>query len=175
MLYFKDVPVVIEPGVAALEVGLASVKKGKERLFFVPFERVAPCADNSVKLPFIMSSNFPHVFAMRKDVEKSPFLLVYDVAGKLSRVYTRDEQSGAWTRNETAPEQVGETVTHFSVRFSFDKPQNRDRFVALLNEIMSERQGGKSLPIPKVNALFKLLATADHGPVMLPVAIAKIA
>lgn len=173
MLYFKDVPVVIEPGVAALEVGLVSIKNGKERMFFVPFERVEPSCKHASKLPLVISSNFPHVFTMRKDLDASPFLLVYDMLGKLSRVYTREEKSGVWVRNEAAPEQVGDTVTQFSVRFSFDTAANRNQFVEVLDEIMTLRHAGRRLPRAKIDHMLELLTTADDGPVMLPVAIIK--
>ena len=173
MLYFKDVPVVIEPGVAALEVSIMSVSKGKERMFFVPFERVAPNSTNAEKLPLIISSNFPHVFTMRKDLDSSPFLLVYDMVGKLSMVYTREAKSGVWLRNEAAPEQVGDTVTQFSVRFSFDSVSNRNSFVETIDEIMAARHSGKRLMRSKIEYMLDLLMTADEGPVMLPVAVAK--
>lgn len=173
MLYFKDVPVVIEPGVAALEVGIMSVKNGKERLFFVPFERVEPNSANAEKLPLVISSNFPHVFTMRSDLDTSPFLLVYDMVGKLSLVYTREARSGVWLRNEAAPEQVGDTVTQFSVRFSFDTVANRNSFVETVDEIMSAYHAGKRVAKAKVERMLDLLMTADDGPVMLPVAVAK--
>lgn len=173
MLYFKDVPVVIEPGVAALEVSIMSVNKGKERMFFVPFERVAPNSTNAEKLPLVISSNFPHVFTMRKDLDSSPFLLVYDMIGKLSLVYTREAKSGVWLRNEAAPEQVGDTVTQFSVRFSFDSVANRNDFVNTIDEIMAARHAGKRIVRSRVEHMLDLLMTADDGPVMLPVAVAK--
>jgi hypothetical protein len=173
MLYFKDVPVVIEPGVGALEVGLVAVKDGEERLFFVPFERVTPTSENAHKLPLIMSSLYPHLFSMTRDLEQSPFLLVYDTFGKLSFVYTRDDRSYTWEKNETAPEQVGDTVTQFSVRFSFKTAKNRDVFMRHLDDIMAAKSSGKRLPQKKVGELFDLLMAASTGPVLLPVAVAK--
>jgi hypothetical protein len=173
MLYFKDVPVVIEPGVGALEVGLVTVKDGEERLFFVPFERVTPTSENSHKLPLIMSSMYPHIFSMTRDLEQTPFLLVYNNVGKLSFVYTRDKRSYNWEKNEASPEQVGDTVTQFSVRFSFKTAKNRDVFMRHLDEILAAKSSGKRLPQKKVGELFELLMAANDGPVMLPVAVAK--
>lgn len=173
MLYFKDVPVVIEPGVAALEVGLVNVKDGEERLFFVPFERVNPTSENVKHLPLIMSSLYPHIFSMTRDLEVTPFLLAYDNFGKLSFVYTRCPRSYAWEKNEAAPEQVGDTVTQFSVRFSFKTAKNRDTFMSVLSSSINAHNAGKRLSSKKIGQMLDLLSSADQGPVMLPVAIAK--
>jgi hypothetical protein len=110
---------------------------------------------------------------MRKDLDSSPFLLVYDMIGKLSLVYTREAKSGVWLRNEAAPEQVGDTVTQFSVRFSFDSAANRNDFVNTIDEIMTARHAGKRIVRSKIEHMLDLLMTADDGPVMLPVAVAK--
>lgn len=173
MLYFKDVPVAIEPGVGALEVGLVSVKNGDERLFFVPFERVVPTSENAAKLPLIMSSLYPHIFSMTANLDTTPFLLVYNTFGKLSLVYTRAEKSGVWEKNETAPEQVGDTVMKFSVRFSFDTAKSRDKFMQALDTAVTARASGKRLPAKAIGEMLDFLAAANDGPVILPVAVAK--
>lgn len=173
MLYFKDVPVVIEPGVGALEVGLVSVKNGEERLFFVPFERVTPTSENAHKLPLIMSSVHPHVFSMTPDLETTPFLIVYNNFGKLSLVYTRAPNSLAWEKNEAAPEQVGDTITQFSIRFSFKTAKTRDSFMRVLDDVIRARASGKKVSTKKLGDMLDLLVSANEGPVMLPVAVAK--
>lgn len=173
MLHFKDVPVVVEPGVGALEVGIVSVKNGEERLFFVPFERVTPTSENAHQLPLIMSSTYPHVFSMTKDLKTSPFLLVYNTFGKLSLVYTREAKSGAWEKNEAAPEQVGDTVTQFSVRFSFNKARDRDEFLRLLDSMIEARSSGHRVSSRKIGEALDLLIESNTGPVVLPVEVAK--
>lgn len=173
MLYFKDVPVVIEPGVAALEVAIVNVKAGVERLFFVPFERVTPNSDNAGKLPFIVSSAHPHVFTMHKNLDITPFLLIYNVAGKLAMVYTRDEAGGNWVRNDAAPEQVGDTITKFSVRFSFNSAKQRNNFLSTLDGLIDGYQTANKISRTKVAAVLDCLLDSDTGPVVLPVAVAK--
>lgn len=173
MLYFKDVPVVIEPGVAALEVAIVSVKNLVERLFFVPFERVVPSSATASKLPFVVSSANPHVFSMRADLDNSPFLLVYSAQGKLSAVYTRDKPAGNWVRNEAAPEQVGDVVTQFSVRFSFNSAAQRSQFVDTLDTLIASYQNENKIAKTQVINLLDALLESDTGPVLLPVAVAK--
>lgn len=176
MLYFKDVPVVIEIGAAALEVGVVQRTKNSERLFYVHFERVPLNKDTAEALPFVVSSSAPHVFTMAQDLSKSPFLLVYDYLGKLTTVYTREPKTGAWVKSDTAPEQIGDTVTLFSVRLSFDSPTTRDQFLASLNEIMDNYKDSKKISRNAVAALLNILdESTSSGPVVLPVAVAKIA
>lgn len=173
MLYFKDVPVVIEPGVAALEVGIISSVKKQNRLLFVPFERVAVNAESAEKLPMVVSSNAPHVFTMHRDLDVSPFLLVYDYLGKLSSVYSRAKPSGAWVRNDAAPEQVGDTVTQFSVRLSFNDQKSRDRFLDSLNNLVERYKTHDKVSRLDTLELIKLVTASRVGPVVLPIAIEK--
>jgi len=173
MLYFKDVPVVIEPGVGALEVAIMSVKNGVERLFFVPFERVTPNSDNAAKLPFIVSSIYPHVFSMHKDLDVSPFLLLYNNAGKLSVVYTREDPATGWVRNDAAPEQVGDVITQFSVRLSFNSVKQRNSFLNTLDSLIDGYQTANKISRTKVALLLDTLIDSNTGPVVLPVAVAR--
>jgi hypothetical protein len=184
MLYFKDVPVVIEPGVGALEVGVVQVqlssrpdKPGQksERLFYVPFERVNITSEISEQLPLIASSSAPHVFTMDSDIEKSPFLLVYDYLGKLRTVYTRDAKTGVWLKNDAAPEQIGDTITQFSVRLSFNSAQIRDDFLDTLDNIVNKYARNKKISRDAVVDLIGFVAKSKVGPVVLPVAVAKAA
>lgn len=177
MLYFKDVPVLIEIGTAALEVGIVQRTKKSERLFYVHFERVNLEKDTAEKLPFVVSSSGPHVFTMSQDLSKSPFLLVYDYLGKLATVYSREQKTGAWIRSDAAPEQVGDTVTLFSVRLSFESPAIRDNFLSLLSEITLQYKGANKISRRAVAALLDTidLTNAPATPVVLPVAVAKIA
>jgi len=173
MLYFKDVPVVIEPGVAALEVAIVNVKDGVERLFFVPFERVEPNSDNAAKLPLVISSSSPHVFSMHKNLDITPFLLIYNVTGTLAMVYTREDDSRCWVRNDAAPEQVGDTITQFSVRLSFNTAKNRNNFLHTLDSLIDGYQTANKISRTKVAAMLDTLIDSDTGPVVLPVAVAK--
>jgi hypothetical protein len=173
MLYFKDVPVVIEPGVAALEVAIVSNTDGQPRLFFVPFMRVEPNSSNAENLPLIISSTHPHIFTMHEDLAASPFLLVYDMVGKLAIVYTRDPVTRAWERNDAAPEQVGNTITQFSVRFSFNSVNHRARFLRTLDELTASYTRKNKLSRKKVESLLEALLESNVGPVILPVAVAK--
>lgn len=175
MLYFKDVPVVIEPGVGALEVGIVNCTKQNERLFYVPFERVDLNKSTAVKLPFVVSSSVPHVFTMDKNLDKSPFLLLYDYLGKLSTVYSRDEKTNVWVKNDAAPEQVGDTITQFSVRLSFNSVSSRDKFLTLLYDISKKYKKDNRI---SRNSVAKMLDALEEskvpGAVVLPVAVAKI-
>lgn len=179
MLYFKDVPVVIEPGVAALEVALYHKTTGGERLFYVQFSRVALTSETVNELPCILASSAPHLFTMTEDLKTSPFLLVYDYRGKLQSVYTRDRETHHWVRNDAAPEQVGDTVTQFSVRFSFNTATSREQFLAAFYELTDDyKTGGKkgkpTRDLPhKVRELVDLAAESSTGPVVLPIAVAK--
>jgi hypothetical protein len=173
MLYFKDVPIVIEPGVGALEVGIINNANKSERLFYAIFERVELSETTSEQLPFVASSSAPHVFTMSKNLDQSPFLLVYDYLGKLSYVYTRDPRSGAWLKNNAAPEQVGDTITQFSVRFSFDSAQIRDDFLDTLDNIVNKYNRNGKISRDAVVDLIDSVTMSKVGPVVLPVAVAK--
>mgnify|MGYP006273411005 CR=1 FL=1 len=174
-LFFKDVPVVIEPGVAALEVAVCRKDSDGERLFYVPFGRVEPSSASADILPFIVSSMAPHVFSMTENLSVSPFLLVYDYLGKLSSVYTRDAVTNAWIKNEAAPEQTGSTITQFSVRFSFATAKSRDKFLKTYNQLIDKcKKNGKERDMAvDIVTIAKLLTDAPAGPVVLPVAVAK--
>ncbi len=173
MLYFKDVPVVIEPGVAALEVAVCSKTDAVERVFFVPFGRVTPNSTNAEQLPVIVSSAYPHIFTMHADLNVSPFLLVYDTVGKLAIVYSRHLESNVWVRNNTAPEQVGDTVTQFSVRFPFKSAEKRNQFLSVLDCVISGYARNDKISRKKVALLLDLVMDSDSGFVVLPVAVAK--
>ena len=167
MLFFKNVPVVIEPGVAALEVGIINVARSENRLFYVVFERVEVSDKNTAQLPLIVTSQTPHVFSMTANLSKSPFLLVYDMFGKLSIVYTREDSTNAWIRNDAAAEQIGETITQFSTRFSFSTVRERDRFLASMEKIANGKYSRAD-----VESVSRLLRNSKTGPVVLPIAIA---
>lgn len=169
MLFFKDVPIVVDPGVAALEVGIINVAKRGKRVFYVAFERVNLNSETANELPFVVTSQLPHVFSMTAEIDKSPFLLVYDLFGRLSIVYTREEGTNAWIRNDAAPEQVGETVTQFSARFSFNTVKERDKFLAAMSRVASNRYAKND-----VDTISRLLNAATTGPIVLPIAIAPL-
>lgn len=174
MLYFKDVPVVIEIGTAALEVAVVEKKDGAERLFYAHFERVKLNQKTAAELPFVVSSSAPHVFTMSQNLKKSPYLLVYDYLGKLSTVYVKEAKTNSWLKSDTAPEQVGDTVTLFSVRFSFDSTELRDNFMSLLKDISANYKVNNKISRKSVAALLDILdESKSPGPVVLPVAVSK--
>lgn len=166
MLFFKDVPIVVDPGVAALEVGIINVAKRGKRLFYVVFERVALNSDTAHDLPFVVTSQLPHVFSMTADINNSPFLLVYDLFGRLSVVYTREDGTNAWIRNDAAPEQVGETVTQFSARFSFNTVKERDKFLVAMSRITAKKYSNND-----IDTISRLLNNSITGPIVLPIAL----
>lgn len=176
MLFFKNVPIVIEPGVAALEVSVCRKDVDGERLFYVPFGRVKTTGQIAEKLPFIVSSSAPHVFSMSEDLDTSPFLLVYDYLGKLNSVYTREERTGVWLANKAVPEQIGEAITQFSVRFSFNSAKTRDKFLAAFNRLANSHKKEKRNTADmcaNVDTLVESLRLSAAGPVVLPIAVAK--
>jgi hypothetical protein len=173
MLYFKSVPVVIEPGVGALEVCLVSVTRRGERTFYVPFERIDLNSTIAVSLPMIVSSAAPHVFSMSADLDNSPFLLLYDNLGKLSAVYTREQKTNVWVQNDAAPEQVGATITRPSVRFSFNGAHDRDRFLDMLEQVADKYKKRKRVVRDELITIVELLTSSKTGPVVLPIAVAK--
>jgi len=174
MLFCKNVPTVIEPGVNALEVGLVrtygsrdELGKRQARTFYVAFERVVVNMSNAGELPLVATSQHPHIFSMVPELSDNLFLLVYDQYGRLSIIYTRETPTGAWTRNDAASEQVGETVTRFSARFSFATISIRDKFVTGITKLIAGKYSKSD-----VDGIVRLLREAKEGIVVLPIAVA---
>lgn len=173
MLAIRNVPVVIEPGVPAVEAEFAVGSLKKRRSFPVQLLRVNLDGEKLSKLPFIPATKLPHVFSLTQDPEDSATLVVYDSTGRLSRVYVRDSTGRSWERKDVAAEHVGKTVTQFSVRFSFGSERSRDDFMLAIDRVLADIQASEAPATQDVNAVFALLARSRSAPVVLPVAVAK--
>lgn len=176
MFYVRNVPVVIEPGIGALEAEFsARDEKNGERFFPVQLQRVTLDKNNLEKLPLIPSTKFPHVFSLIADLDKACVLLIYDFLGRLTTVYTRSDPSSSWNRSDVADEHAGKTVTQFSVRFSFNTAKDREKFMDLAAKLTEGARAGGALSQSDVLKVFNILARSRNKPVVLPVAVAKLA
>lgn len=174
MFSVRNVPVVIEPGVGALEAEFAVVdKKMGDRVFPVQLQRINLDEVTLEQLPFIPSTKFPHVFSLLTDLHKSSVLLVYDFLGRLSIIYTRNSELNSWTRNDVADEHAGKTVTQFSVRFNFSSAKDRTKFMDLIQQAVTSVTNGEQPNMPDVVKALNFLGRSRTAPVILPVAVAK--
>lgn len=174
MLAIRNVPVVIEPGVPAIEAEFAVTGPPKKRRSFpVQLFRVELDGDKLSKLPFIPAIKLPHVFSLTNDPNESATLVVYDSSGRISRVYVRDESGKAWERKDVAAEHAGKTVTQFSVRFSFGTEKSRDEFMSAIDRVLAQMQAAGAPAKNDVESVFKILSRSRVAPVVMPVAVAK--
>ena len=175
MFSVRNVPVVIEPGVGALEAEFTAIdEKLGSRAFPVQLERVNFDEDIVKHLPFVPSTQFPHVFSLVGDLDKSSVLIVYDMRGRLSVVYTRgDKKQSAWERNDVAAEHAGKTITQFAVRFNFSSTKDRAQFLSLTEKMVQQVQSKEPPDMPDVIRALTLLGRSRVAPVVLPVAVAK--
>lgn len=176
MFFVRQIPVVIEPGVSVLEAEmiLNDTKAGERTVashfFRVPLdEKVAP------NLPLVPTTEHPHVFSMHEDIDKSPLLLVYDLLGRLSLIYTRDKSTSraVWERHSVIDEHAGKAVTQFSVRFFFSALKDRTKFLSLINSMVQRVKDGGAVPKTEMTEAITLLSRSRVPPVVLPVAVAK--
>lgn len=174
MFLVRNVPVVVEPGVGAIEAEFAiSDPPKKQRSFPVQLFRVALDSDVAEKLPFIPSTKLPHVFSLTTNPDESVALLVYDNLGRITFVYTRDDKKKSWEKREVAAEHAGKTVTQFSVRFSFHSSKLRDKFMELVDNVMLQMQNDQKPNMADVEAAFTILSRSRVNPVVMPLAVAK--
>jgi hypothetical protein len=174
MFFVRNVPVVIEPGVGALEAEFAVAESSrKPRSFPAHLFRVALDSEVIEKLPFIPSTKLPHVFSLTTNPEESVVLLVYDNLGRITFVYTRDDKGRSWEKREVAAEHAGKTVTQFSVRFSFHSSKLRDKFMELVDNVMTQMHADRKPNMADVEAVFSILSRSRVSPVVLPIAVAK--
>lgn len=174
MFLIRNVPVVVEPGVGAIEAEFAiSDPPKKLRSFPVQLFRVSLNSEVAKNLPFIASTKLPHVFSLTVDPEESVALLVYDSLGRITFVYTRDDNKKSWEKREVAAEHAGKTVTQFSVRFSFHSSKLRDKFMELVDNVLSQMQNDQKPNMADVEAAFTILSRSRVNPVVMPVAVAK--
>ena len=174
MFSVRNVPIVIEPGVGALEAEFtASDAQFGSRSFPVQLERVNLTADTIKQLPFIVSTQYPHVFSLVGDLDQSSALVVYDMRGRLSIVYTRAGKKQLWERNDVAEEHAGKTITQFSVRFSFSSTKDRAQFLDLTEKMIQQVKLKTEPEMADVVRAMTLLGRSRVAPVVLPVAVAK--
>lgn len=174
MLAIRNVPVVIEPGVAAVEAEFAVLAPARRRRSFpVQLLRVDLNSDVAAKLPLIPATKLPHIFSLTRDPDDSVALVVYDNLGRIAVVYSRDDTGKAWERKDVAAEHAGKTVTQFSVRFSFGSAKSRDEFLSAIDRVLTHES--KNFPPDKkdVDTVFKLLSRSRVPPVIMPVAVAE--
>lgn len=174
MLSVRNIPIVIEPGVGAIEAEF-SVSEGQKnsRIFPVQLFRVQLNEHEAEKLPFIPSVKRPHVFALTHDPEESAALIVYDSSGRICLIYTRDETGKSWEKREVAAEHAGKTIAQFSVRFSFSSAKTRDKFMELVDGVIAQMHNDQKPNPNDVAAAFALLSRSRVSPVLLPIAVAK--
>lgn len=174
MFFIKNVPIVIEPGVRALEAEFAvNDPKAGQRLVPVRLCRIALDEIEVTKLPFIPTTRIPHVFSITSDIEKSFALVTYDSAGRISSLFTKDKNRKSWERFDIAEEHSGKTVTQFSVRFVFNTVKDRAKFLSAMEKII-EQVGREEQPdIADVMDALRPLARSRVAPVILPVAVEK--
>lgn len=177
--YFElyEAPIVIEPLVGALEINLfirdnnkpANDASAKHKVWW-QFCRVDINEETTAILPFIPTTKYPHVFTLSDDLETSPFLLVYDLTGRLSFIYKKDSALSTWICHSVTEEVRGITATHFSVRFAFNSSADRDEFSALINKITS---GDVHVNASFLKAANRLLKKSNMSPVNATVAVEK--
>jgi hypothetical protein len=173
MFFVRQIPVVIEPGVAVLEAELlANDPKAGGRTMAAHFFRLALDEKIAPKLPLVPTSEHPHVFSLTEDLDSSPVLLVYDILGRLSLLYSRDDR-GTWERHAVVDEHAGRSVTQFSVRFCFNTLKDRTKFLDLIGEMTERSRNSENIAKADMNAAVALLARSRVAPVVLPVAVAK--
>ena len=174
MFQIQNVPIVIEPGVEAIEAEFFVVeRKGKERSFPVHLFRVNLDEKVAKILPFIPSVKCPHVFSLAQDPAESLALVVYDVLGRIHHVYTRDSAKKSWDKREVADEHAGKTIKQFSIRYFFNSKESRDEFMRCVDNIIITLTQKNAPSAKDVAMAFNLLAKARSEPVALPVAVAK--
>ena len=172
MFSVREIPVVIEPGVAVLETSLvADDSKTGERVVSAHFWRVNHDENTAQKLPLVPTTQQPHVFSLHENLDTSPLLLVYDLLGRLTLVYVRDRD--AWERRDVSAEHAGKTITQFSVRFSFGSSKDRNRFLSLMTNMADTVRNGAPPLKGEMAEAAKLLSRSRVAPVSLPIAVAK--
>lgn len=174
MFSVRNVPIVIEPGVGALEAEFyISDNKIGNRTFPLQLQRLDIDESLIERLPFIPSTQFPHVFSLVRDIDKSAVLVIYDMLGRLSCVYTRGEKDSVWEKCDVAEEHAGKTITQFSVRFNFSSAKDRNAFIEAVASMVKEAKNGKVPSAKEVMRAMTLLGRSRVSPVILPVAVAR--
>ncbi|NDD52935.1 hypothetical protein EBZ39_03505 [bacterium] len=173
MLFVPNIPIVIEPGVSVLEADCLAVDNDSNtRHMHIKLQRLVLDSDTAANLPFIPTTKQPHVFTIINNLQQSPLLIIYDFLGRLHMVYTRGDDN-SWERRDVAEEQVGRTVTQFSVRFSFASEKTRDKFMSAIGQLVDAHNANQPLDSKLVKTAITFLARSRTPPVLIPVAAAK--
>lgn len=174
MFFVRQIPIVIEPGVGVLEAEMiVTDPKAGDRTVAAHFYRVPLDEKVAPNLPLVPTTEHPHVFSLHEDINLSPVLLVYDMLGRLSLLYLRDKTKTSWERHAVIEEHAGKTVTQFSVRFCFTALKERNRFLSLINDMVTAVREGGTISKTDMTEAVKLLSRSRVAPVVLPVAVAK--
>lgn len=176
MFSVRNVPVVIEPGVGALEAEFYTDDAvAGQRTLPVHLFRLDLNEKLVEHLPLIPSTKLPHLFSLSPDFAQSHVLLVYDFLGRLTLIYTRASTNDSWLKSEVASEHAGKTVTQFSVRFNFSSATERTKFMKCIDKLTTQITNGEPLDQESVNKAIGVLARSRTAPVILPVAVQKSA
>jgi hypothetical protein len=172
MLALKNVPVVIEPGVQAIEAELAvKTKKHDQRILGVCLYRVTLDEKTARHLPLIPTTKLPHVFSLAHDVEHAKVLVVYDSLGRLAIVYLFENRR--WDRYDVAEEHAGKAITQFSVRFVFNTAKDRAKFLDVMERMVTGAGREEQPSMEDVMQALRILARSRSAPRVLPVASDK--
>ena len=176
MFSVRNVPVVIEPGVGALEAEFyTSDAVAGQRTIPVHLQRLDLKETLVEELPLIPSTKLPHVFSLSSNLKQSNVLLVYDFLGRLALIYTRADAKGGWAKNDVAAEHAGKTVTQFSVRLNFNSAAERTKFLKCIEKLTTQCINGDALDEKSVESAVGVLARSRTAPVILPIAVQKSA
>lgn len=177
MFVLRNIPVVVEPGVGAIEAEFVRVvgKNKEERIVAVQLCRLPLDSTTLPELPFVPDTKTPHVFSTTTDPKNLSTLVVYDFLGRITVLYVRDSNGGSktWEKHHVAEEHAGKTITQFSVRFCFNSVKSRDAFMAAIEHLVGSMLQNQE-PSPKaLKDALRLLSRSRIAPVALPVAVAK--
>lgn len=174
MFVIKNVPIIIEPGVGALETECTvSDAKHGARTVPVHLRRLALSEKIAEQLPLVVTTRLPHVFSVTDDINKSPALVVYDSAGRIACLYTRDAAGKSWERYDIADEHSGKSVTQFSVRFMFNTSKDRNKFLTAIEALIEQVSKEETPDQEAVLTALRALSRSRAAPVLLPVAVEK--
>lgn len=174
MFQIQNVPIVIEPGVAAIEAEFfVTERPGKSRSFPVHLFRISPDGEAAGKLPFIAAIKTPHIFGLAHNPDNSIVLVVYDSMGRINTVYTKDQTGKSWDKRLVADEHAGKAVKQFSVRYFFGSEKSRDEFMSRIDNVISAIEHNTAPAPEDIQKAFRLLSRSRVSPVALPVAVAK--
>lgn len=184
MFQIQNLPIAIEPGVAAVEVELLSnqtrpetvgktITQRKRPLCYVKLGRLDLAHANVADLPFVTSVKFPHIFSLAENVAESLLLVLYDATGRLSVIYFREHFKDAWTQRQVTAEHAGHTIKQSSVRFVFAAERSLERFMTLTEKIVTTLQQSQNPDPADMREAFLLLAKMRCDPVVLPLNVAR--